>query len=370
MFGFLGLGAAGGNIADEAAKNGFAAAAINYSQKDLDSLEYVEERLKLVGSEGVGKNREEAIRLISKNWESALTFVKENFSSPSIEVIVVCFSTSGGSGSGIAPVLLEIMMEELDEKAFIAAPILPDFSEAIGNQMNCIKASEELSHLDICVLPIDNEQTRKQYPSYGKNKIYEVTNQQFIAALTHVLEYTERESKNGVLDRKDLLAILKTKGTGVIAKTDLTKMSKGSVDLSINGITDMVTESWWNSVFAPIEIGRIIRAGFIFDGQESLIENIKLNRIFSAFTNGMPWDLFEGYYESEANKIYTIVTGLPWYKTRLRKIEAMIQEKEKAAQETIQQDDTYESKLSLNSKKKEAPAKKKSALDIISRYRR
>lgn len=365
MFGFIGLGAAGGNVADEASRNGFPAIAINYSQRDLDSLEYVDERLCLVGSEGVGKNREKAIQLMSKNWESVLMFVKENFSSPAIEAIVVCFSTSGGSGSGIAPVLLEILMNEMDDKTFVAAPILPDLSEAVGNQINCIKTSEELSHLDLCVFPIDNEQTKKQFSTYGKNKLYQVTNQSFVDSLMKILEFTERQSKNGVLDRKDLLAILKTKGTAVIAKTEITKLANGSVDLSVPGISNAIHDSWVNSIFAPIEIGKIIRAGVIFDGPESLIQHIHLGNMFAIF-GGMPWDLFEGYYEGGTGVVYTIVTGLPWYKTRLKKVENII--KENTVE--VEKEDIYISKINLNANKKEAPVKKKSVMDIINRYKR
>ncbi|EJL1642822.1 hypothetical protein NL868_004357, partial [Shigella flexneri] len=74
---FLGLGQGGSNLADVAASRGFHAASINYSQRDLDSLENIELKLKLVGSEGIGKIRSEAIRLMNNNWDLAINFVKE-----------------------------------------------------------------------------------------------------------------------------------------------------------------------------------------------------------------------------------------------------------------------------------------------------
>ncbi|MED4262475.1 cell division protein FtsZ, partial [Priestia aryabhattai] len=88
MIGIVGIGAAGGNIADLAFENGINAVALNFSERDLESLDFVEERLRLIGSEGVGKNRDEAINLmVDKNWELALKFIKENFSTPSTEII-------------------------------------------------------------------------------------------------------------------------------------------------------------------------------------------------------------------------------------------------------------------------------------------
>ncbi|NGY80318.1 hypothetical protein F6Y02_39730 (plasmid) [Bacillus megaterium] len=55
MIGIVGIGAAGGNIADLAFENGINAVALNFSERDLESLDFVEERLMLIGSEGVGK---------------------------------------------------------------------------------------------------------------------------------------------------------------------------------------------------------------------------------------------------------------------------------------------------------------------------
>ncbi len=140
-----------------AASRGFHAASINYSQRDLDSLENIELKLKLVGSEGIGKIRSEAIRLMNNNWDLAINFVKENFSHSSIEIIFVPFATGGGSGAGIAPVLLSLLQETLPGKVFVAMPIIPDLSEAFTTQRNCLETFEDISYLNMCILPVDND---------------------------------------------------------------------------------------------------------------------------------------------------------------------------------------------------------------------
>jgi tubulin-like protein CetZ len=371
MIAFLGLGAAGGNIVDEAVKQGFPGIAINYSQKDLDSLEFVEERLKMIGSEGVGKNREEAIRLMEKNWESAISFVKERFSSPAIEVIFVSFSTGGGSGSGMAPILLELLMSEMEEKTFVAAPILPDLSEVIINQMNCIQASEELSILNICVLPIDNEQVRIQRPHAGKNTVYQKANETFIDEIKALVEYTNKNSKNGVLDRRDLRTIFSTKGIATISELDISVIKQGQKDLTEKGIAKMIQESWDNSIFAPIQYNKIVRAGVIFDGQEALMPFIDFQRIFNGFKSGMPLDLFEGYYGEKTGKVYSILSGLAWYSDRLEKVEKIIQDKQNATEEMMESESVYQSKVNeFTSKIRQKETKKKSITDILSRYRK
>ena len=93
MIAVIGLGQAGGNIANLFAEKGVLSAAINYSSKDLETCNQVPHKLKLHGSEGVGKQREEAIRLLHNNHESVLLFIKEHFSNLSIEAILIVFST-------------------------------------------------------------------------------------------------------------------------------------------------------------------------------------------------------------------------------------------------------------------------------------
>ena len=370
MIAFLGLGAAGSNIADEAKKEGFEGFAINYSQKDLDSLEHImeEDRLKLVGSEGVGKNRQEAIRLITKNWERATSFLQENLASPYIEVVVVCFSTGGGSGSGMAPILLEILMNEMPEKTFVAVPILPDLSEVVVNQMNSIRTCEELSKLALCVFPLDNEKVKGQPGAQGKNRLYETANRNLVYLFKRLEGYTEKHSKHGVMDQKDLRAILSTKGVGLIAETDLAKL----VDVqhvTEKGVARAVQASWDESIFAPISYRSILRAGFIFDGQEALMDALRLPVVFSEFENGMPMDLFEGYYHEEKGTVLSVLSGLSWFNERMKKSEALV--KARQAQGVVEES-TYNSNLedvALNIRKPVKSKKKRgSASDIISKY--
>jgi tubulin-like protein CetZ len=368
MIGFIGLGAAGGNIADEAVKQEYPGIAINYSQKDLDSLEYVKERLRLIGSEGVGKNREEAIRLMGNNWESAVSFIKERYSSPAIEIIFVCFATGGGSGSGMAPVLLELLMNEMEDKTFVAVPILPDLSEVMVNQLNSIQAFEELSDLNICVLPIDNEEVKGASIGIGKNGIYQKANTKFVKIIREIIEYTNRNSKNGVLDKRDLRTIFDTKGIATISKLNISVI--GHSDLTEEGIADSIQHSWDRSIFTPIQRNKIIRAGIIFDGQEALMPFIRFEKIFNVFKSGMPLDLFEGYYEEKKGVVYSLLSGLPWCRNRLEKVEEIINKKQSAT-EGLMEEEGYHSKVNdFATKIRSSAVKKKSVADILSRYRK
>jgi cell division GTPase FtsZ len=372
MIAVLGIGGAGGNIADESSRLGFQTGVINFSTSDLDSLIHVEKRLKLLGSEGVGHNRDEAIRLLQNNWETALNFVRENFSNPSIEVIIVTFSTGGGSGSGIAPFLLEILTNEFPNKTFVAMPIIPDKTEVVSNQMNCLQTFEELSKIDICIMPIDNEKIRHEVNA--KNLLYKTINERTVHLIDELLSYTTKTSKNGNLDKRDLLSILNTKGIGIIAKTDISKFNN-DVTFNEETVTEKIQNSWKNSVFAPIENNRVMKAGIVLDAEESFMEFLNYKSMFEMFDKGMPIDLFEGNYHEKRGTILSILTGTSWINSRLNEVSKLIAEKEQHIEEMFEESENQNYKATIkqefSSRLRTKPTQtKKSVTDILSKWKR
>ena len=376
MFGFVGVGQGGSQIADEMRKLEFPAIAINYSQCDLNSLEYIEKRLCFLGSDGVGKQRSIAIELMKDNWESAVSFIKQNLSQPSVEVIFIIFSTAGGSGSGISPLLLEIMTNEMPDKVFVACPILPDIRETLVNQANALSTFDELSKLDNCILPIDNQKAFKFSKMMPKNKIYSTINTSFANSLSEIHKYTEMYSKNGNLDKNDLRQILNTKGIASIGTAVFADPIDSLLEISQDNFSNTIYKSWENNIFVNIEFDQIMRAGVIFDGQESLMQYLDYDLIFSKFNNPV-LDMFEGNYHTKYGTVTTVLSGLSWCSTRLAQIEHLVKQNEQVLQELSFNDadnnTRFQSKLNmsdLNSKLRKRPKKAMSVLDIMSKYNR
>lgn len=362
MFGFIGIGQAGGNVANSAAKKGFKSVAINYSQTDLNSLDSVHDKLKLIGSEGVGKRREDAIEMMPQNIELFQEFSKEHFSSPSIEIIIVAFGTGGGTGSGISPLLIEILSNQMENKVIVACPILPSKNESPISLFNTIKVSEELSKLNVAVFPIDNE---KMANKVVKSKLYATINENLVTLLENLYRYTEQHSVHGVLDRKDVLELFKTEGVGLIAVADVARLSSNSVTkVNVEGISSQVYESWDESIFVSPELKNIESLGIIFDGQESLMSSISHQSIASYFDN-TPLYVYEGYYRNSNGKVMTILSGMSWYNSRLKELENLL-DKNKINQRS--QSVSYQSEIKIDLSKKEKNINKKSALDILKKY--
>lgn len=377
MLCYIGNGGAGGNLADEMIKRGFHSVAINFSQKDLDSLEHipVEHQLKLNGSEGAGHSRELAKQLLSGQMEMVVSWMKEQLSNPLYEVLAFTTSSSGGSGAAITPPLIEIAQALFPDKVVIAIPIIPDESEASTSQHNFLTTFEELSNLDIFILPIDNQQA-VNHGYKSKNKIYEYTNQSFAQLITDVCSYTEKFSKFGNFDKRDFKTLLSTKGIGLISETNFTTIdgSDKHITLSESGIATLIHSSWENSIFIKPTFDYVSKSAVIYDGKDTFADLINYQEIFSSFNSGMPIDLFEGYYDNGKNTIYTVLSGLPWCSTRLNKADELILNENNKI-ETIhnnQINQSYQAKSSGVLTKISMPVQpvpKKSVSDLINKYK-
>jgi cell division GTPase FtsZ len=363
--GIIGCGGMGNNFADLASHyDNFVTANINFSQKDLDAASNVNNSLKLTGSEGVGKNRNEAVRLVKEQWEVIVDFIKETFAH--VEVIAFAFSSSGGSGSGMSPIIIDLLTQIFPEKVIIAMVVIPDYSEVTVNQANCLETFEQLSTLDIAVFPIDNQHVKERYKINGKNKLFETTNSLTLDNLNKLVSYTDKYSKNGNFDKKDLITVLKTKGIATISEFVI----GNNINLSAEGISERIIQSWEESAFVPIGFRKVTRAGIIFDGQEVFMDYINHDLIFNSFESGMPLDLFEGNYHESNGKFLTILTGLEWCNRRLNDIERLINSNKDNVESIMENEGVFHSNATNVMTKIRTEKKQQSIKDILSKYKR
>lgn len=364
MLGVIGLGQGGSNVAEEAHKRGVLSGAINFSLQDLQAVN-VKHKLRLLGSEGVGKKRDEAIQLFQDQWETAIGFIRDNFSN--CKLIAFAFASSGGSGSGVSPILLDMAIQMFPDKVFVALVIMPELSESETSQRNCIATFEELSSLDTCVFPVDNEQTRLANSSIGKNRLYEITNQQSVDLICKLVGYTEKHSKTGNFDEKDLLNVLRTRGIATVSEVSISGSLK-QVNLSTEGIAQKINGSWIQSVFAPVSSDSVRRAALIYDGSEELMSFVQPNTWFNCF-KAHPQEIFEGFYHEQKGSIITLLTGLKWSFNRLKDIESSLESKQNHDESEILLEQGYKSSLTLRQPVKKQE-KKISIMEILNKYNR
>jgi cell division GTPase FtsZ len=321
----IGMGAAGGNIAEAFSyEQGFTTGTINFSEGDLNSLTNIDYKLRLPGSDGMGKNRNNAKPFIKKHHEMITSFIKQNFSNESIDSIMFPFSTGGGSGSGMATMIIDIINNVLRNKIIVAMPILPDLSEPLPNQMNTLELFQELTQ-EVCILPIDNEQGKGQ--NIPQRKLHQYVNNQVVQSITNLLNYTQKDSAISNFDHKDLISVLQTKGFATISTTDISKFDQlENIKIGQNNFHQKIIQSWNETVYTPIEHQQIVRAAFLYEGQEKLLDYLDVSNLFSIFKNE-PLDTFTGIFENSGGKVTILLTGLSPIQSRLDGIEQLIQEK-------------------------------------------
>jgi hypothetical protein len=162
-----------------------------------------------------------------------------------------------------------------------------------------------------------------------------------------------------------------------MAESDIASINS---KISSQGIADSIHQSWDKSIFAPVEFIQVVRAGVIFDAQEYLMEHLNHETIFKKFKEGMPIDLFEGNYHESNGKVLTIISGLPWCKSRLAQVDELIEKSKSKVESALSaEQDTYQSKakagevsalLKTSSSVSPQEKPKRSASDIFSKWKR
>lgn len=329
--GFVGVGAAGGNICDVAAASGYVTAAINTSQEDLDSLKVVQNKLRVGSNGGAGKDRKIAKDDLKQDHKKIINFVKEKFRSN--EMVYVVFSAGGGTGSGMGPLIIDLLSRAVPEKVFGGIVVLPSKEESVVAQFNTIDCQNELIKIKAPYLIVDNEKAVNKYPNASRKRLYDSINQEIIYLFDSLLE--ERPaSKFGNIDSKDTSKILSTPGYTFMDVAEINTKSNAT-------IIEQVKTSLSNSLFVRFENDGVVRrAGFIFTVPEQMTAGLRTADILQEV--GTPLEIFEGIYpttrEEETATVVTVLTGLNFPTTRMEEIAMIIEEnKQKISTATSKQ---------------------------------
>lgn len=316
--GFLAVGAAGGNIAEVADIAGYRAAVMNTAQDDLDAITTVTNKFKIGISEGCGKDRNIAKEEVRRSYREIVEFVKNTFDS-SIEMIYVCFSTGGGTGSGSGPIITDILTRSLPEKKFAAIPVLPALDESMVAQYNSLECLNELSKLNLPTLIVDNQKYAEAAgdQKFTKKQLFDTINESIIEDFDLIFK-KRTSSKYGNIDRKDLMKLLCTPGNQYIVPVHLTKEE-------LTNVTRTMIDNLHRSIYCNLELDNVVRRmGFIFDIPDFATKSIDFEAIQREI--GKPLEVFEGIYDSnnDDHVAISIFSGLSFPEKRIKQIKAVI----------------------------------------------
>lgn len=365
--GILGVGQAGGNIAEIASNLGFQTALINTNQRDGLVNTKVEKKYFVPGYNGAGQDRSIGLRAVHDHYQEITDFVKRSFKN--IKLLLVAFSTDGGTGSGMSPLLIDLLLDQLPGIKIGAIAIVPERNVLAGNRINAAECIEEISKIDSIssVFLVDNDQMRKFNTHSSKQQIYLSSNYQAMEAINNVLKTTKKSSLFGNFDETDLMNILNTRGVTIISSATITEAKTTSE------VSAKIHQSWANSIFCPVEAAGVIRAGLIYEGPESMSKLINVPSIFEKI--GEPLELFEGTYVTESDPtVTTILAGLSFPARRLQTLKESLEKNKERLQELVKKEHTqkYDSHISwaTNLKAKTPERKTSSISSKLSKYQK
>ncbi|PGK51513.1 hypothetical protein CN918_27365 [Priestia megaterium] len=344
--GYLGFGQAGSLFADVARKEGFHALAFNTAQVDLDVLDHLEssDRIHLSGFEGAGKNRDIGLEAFTEHEDMIKETISNKFHD--FHILMPVFALGGGTGSGMAPSVVNLLTSLFETKVIAPILLLPHDRESLRAKMNTLEAFAAISeNEDIgATFVFDNQKINDMYPSFTISERYDKLRETFIKLVKCFNEATERHSRISNLDAMDLLTVFSERGCALFS--DLKIEEKECKNPA--GIGERLLHSLEFSSYATTDYSHLSKVAVIGEYPEDFTRHITVDALFENIS--IPLEVFTGIYPTDESdnesKLYSLTTGLPFPNNRLKQYEATIQQEEQNVIKslTIAREQQYQNK--------------------------
>jgi hypothetical protein len=235
QIGLIGIGNCGSIVSNLGVKKYgdlFDAIYINTSDSDLSMIDANDSIKFKVGTkeevEGSGKNRNKMKKHIKEYMKAIIENNEFRAMLGGKKYIFVISSTAGGTGSGAAPMLLDVLRNYYHETYFILVAVLPQIGASLMEQGNSLEYLNEL-YTDLgdktTYMIYDNETTSDKSPTEG----LDIVNDNIIEDLKVLSGVDNYPTPYESIDQGDLESIITTPGRLLVAKVN-------------KGITEKVVE--------------------------------------------------------------------------------------------------------------------------------
>ena len=377
--GVIGLGNTGNQIAALAAEElKIPAMAINSSEKDLETIANKIPKILISDTEGAskgaGKNRalaksylkDSILSIISK--EDVQTFISD------LNVLFLVSSTGGGTGSGTALLMANIISSMFVDTHVIIVGILPVMSEALSAHVNSLEYLNELyGNLENQTYMLYDNDSLYNIPSY---KMMDTINREVVKdidVLRCTFNYT---TKYDSIDEQDMKRLISFPGRIMVTRLEDLKER----DLDKSSIEDLLISKIKNTNHVELQRDRKITA-------TGIIVNLS-EQVFNDFDNhipavrefiGDPDHDFNHLAINEdrkmPNNVFLIMSGMSQVNDRIQKISDRIEEieeRQKIREEESQLDTLgiteLSQKISSKDAKKTLDADKIDLANIFSKF--
>lgn len=360
----VGIGNCGSQIAALAMKKlNVPVIAINSSERDIQTLPDDVPVYLMGDAKGAGKQRIMAKQMLKKSVMDILENpkLKDVFAS---DILFVVSSTGGGTGSGTAILMTNIIREVYTKGTVVTIGVLPTLKEALSTQLNSVEYLKELygTMTDTTYMLYDNDRCSKSAIAMMDSVNEQVVNDMDVIRGTYQIP-----TRYASIDERDMLNIIGTPGRLVVAGVrDIAKRR----DADNLDIEDALIDALRTAPIADLEKdGVIARTGVISALSSDLNDRFDTHIPKVLNVVGTPVEEFEHVAVNAdrhlPSNVFIVCSGMSQANDRLRKINDRIeeinslQEKAKADDSIISEIDV--SKLSQKVSHTRTPAKEKEA---------
>ena len=349
--GFIGTGNAGNQLAVQCSEElGIPVLAINSSEKDLETVPDTILKRKITDKDGIshgaGKDRSLAKKFLKDSVMKILKDEEITNMIASLDVVFIGSSTGGGTGSGTAPLIANIIGSTFKDVKVIMIGILPVNGEALSSHVNTLEYLNELYKIlsDQTYMLYDNDKLDGM-PSY---KIMETVNSEIVKDIDVIRCTHNYTTKFDSIDDRDMMRLISFPGRIVISR--LEGFNEKATDS--NSIEDLIIDNIKKNCHVEVQRDkRIMASGIITNLSQALTENFDNNVPMVRDFMGTPLHAFNHIYVNEdrkqPNNVFYIMSGLSPVNDKINLISDRIEEIEER-QKILDSDDAL-STVSLKS---------------------
>ena len=290
----IGVGNAGNQLLNEAVKrDNVRVFAINSSGKDLDNA-VTDKSIPsfIIGREakGAGKDRANGVELFMQNGEDLATQV------PTFQdvcdrgdIIIVAGSTAGGTGSGVAPKLIQLLQSMYRNKIIMYIGILPRMTDAPLAQRNAVECIQEIQDLKVPYMLADLE----YYQGVPNHEAYQDI-QKYIMNMVDIMGGKGlNHSMYGMIDENDMRVILSE--PGYLSMYNLQGVTQTQLDKS--SLQSMMVNLIKHSPAAERMRNGVIRQMGVILNVPGELSDASMSSDYTELTNyiGTPISIFENF---------------------------------------------------------------------------
>lgn len=276
----IGLGHCGGKIANDFKKIAMESrkiivdvCAINTDKADLATHRQIPEENKLLIGTGKGA---------AKNWKGGyeaaiqartnMKWLIEKLLMADTDVVVLTLGEGGGSGSGIAPIVVEIV-EELG-RSCIAIATMPFEAESVKAKVNAAMGLDLLYRQEALktLICISNDKITAHFPDKLLTKAYEKVNETAVDTFIGLVNLAHLPSKADRIDESELASIFEYPGFATLANY------KTSANL-VEDLTATLRHSWNASLFAEVDAATATGVIFGVKGPTNLFTTVQVDSV-------------------------------------------------------------------------------------------